>query len=206
MWSSHRLFRGSAALAVVTARDLAFLLFKVIPAEASPDAETPAESLLQLQLVKRCLCNNIISIQASMAFAQPAVKDNFLYNGDLFVDVGNLNRHKRASVAEITEVLRPDLKKSKNTAAVKDPVGHWYEAQLIHYGLPPSKDKARAKMRLLENLNQSKLKVPPHITAIESELKKDFTAAERKAKAQYKASLAPTPSTQKDGPSTKKRK
>ena len=96
-----------------------------------------------------------------MAFAQPAVKDNFLYNGDLFVDVGNLNRHKRASVAEITEVLRPDLKNVKNAAAVKDPVGHWYEAQLIHYGLPPSKDKARAKMRLLENLNQSKLTVPP---------------------------------------------
>ncbi|KAL8756087.1 MAG: hypothetical protein Q9199_003186 [Rusavskia elegans] len=135
-----------------------------------------------------------------MAFAQPAVKDNFLYNGDLFVDVGNLNRHKRASVAEITEVLRPDLKKSKNAAAVKDPVGHWYEAQLIHYGLPPSKDKARAKMRLLENLNQSKLKVPPQITAIESELKKEFAAAERKVKAQYKQSM------QIETPSTKKRK
>ncbi|KAI4259318.1 MAG: hypothetical protein L6R42_004631, partial [Xanthoria sp. 1 TBL-2021] len=113
-----------------------------------------------------------------MAFAQPAVKDNFLYNGDLFVDVGNLNRHKRASVAEITEVLRPDLKKPRNAAGVKDPVGHWYEAQLIHYGLPPSKDKARAKMRLLENLNQSKLK----------------------AKAQYKQSM------QIETPSTKKRK
>lgn len=142
-----------------------------------------------------------------MAFAQPAVKDSFLYNGDLFVDVGNCNRHKRASVAEITDVLRPDLKKpNKNAAAVKDPVGHWYEAQLIHYGLPPSKDKARAKMRLLENLNQSKLIVPPRITAIESELKKEFAAAERKAKAQYKAGLAATQSTQTETSSTKKRK
>ena len=141
-----------------------------------------------------------------MAFAQPVVKDNFVYNGDLFVDVGNLNRHKRASVAELTEVLRPDLKKPKNAAAVKDPVGHWYEAQLIHYGLPPSKDKARAKMRLLENLNQSKLSVPPQITAIETALKKEFAAAERKAKAQHKASLAATPSMQKDSVSTKKRK
>ncbi|KAL8912576.1 MAG: hypothetical protein Q9171_002440 [Xanthocarpia ochracea] len=141
-----------------------------------------------------------------MAFAQPVVKDKFVYNGDLFVDVGNLNRHKRASIAELTEVLRPDLKKPKNAAAVKDPVGHWYEAQLIHYGLPPSKDKARAKMRLLENLNQSKLSVPPQITAIETTLKEEYAAAERKAKAQYKASLAATPSTQKDSVSTKKRK
>ena len=141
-----------------------------------------------------------------MAFAQPAVKDNFLYNGDLFVDVGNLNRHKRASVAEITEVLRPDLKNVKNAAAVKDPVGHWYEAQLIHYGLPPSKDKARAKMRLLENLNQSKLTVPPRIAAIEAELKKEFAAAERKAKVQYKAFLAATQSMPEEGPPTKKRK
>ncbi|CAL8583725.1 hypothetical protein XPA_009344 [Xanthoria parietina] len=141
-----------------------------------------------------------------MAFAQPAVKDNFLYNGDLFVDVGNLNRHKRASVAEITEVLRPDLKNVKNAAAVKDPVGHWYEAQLIHYGLPPSKDKARAKMRLLENLNQSKLTVPPRIAAIEAELKKEFAAAERKAKVQYKAGLAATQSMPEEGPPSKKRK
>lgn len=59
-----------------------------------------------------------------MAFAQPAIRDNFLYNGDLYVDVGNLNRHKRAPIAEITEVLRPNLKKAKHGAPVKDPVGH----------------------------------------------------------------------------------
>ncbi|KAL8880412.1 MAG: hypothetical protein Q9198_002173 [Flavoplaca austrocitrina] len=101
-----------------------------------------------------------------MAFAQPVVKDNFVYNGDLFVNVGNLNRHKRASVAELTEVLRPDLK----------------------------------------GLRMSKLSVPPQITAIETALKKEFAAAERKARAQYKASLAATPLTQKESASTKKRK
>ena len=84
-----------------------------------------------------------------MAFAAPIVRNNFHYNGDLYVDVGNLNRHKCASVAEITEVLRPDLKKKpKGGLPPKDPVGHWYEAQLVHYGLPPSKDKARAKLKL----------------------------------------------------------
>ncbi|KAL8650669.1 MAG: hypothetical protein Q9210_003698 [Variospora velana] len=141
-----------------------------------------------------------------MAFAPPAVRDNFSYNGELYVDVGNLNRHKRASVADITQVLRPDLNKSKNDAPVKDPVGHWYEAQLIHYGLPPSKDKARAKMRLLENLNKSNLHVPPSIISLESDLKKEFAAPERKAKAQHKAAIAATQSTPAKEAQSKKRK
>lgn len=141
-----------------------------------------------------------------MAFAPPAVRDSFSYNGELYVDVGNLNRHKRASVAEITQVLRPDLTKSKKNAPVKDPVGHWYEAQLIHYGLPPSKDKARAKMRLLENLNNAHLNVPPSIISLESDLKKEFAAAERKIKAQHKAAIAVTQSTSAKEAQTKKRK
>ena len=93
-----------------------------------------------------------------MAFAPPVSRGYFYYHDGLYVDVGNLNRHKRASVEEIRTILRPDLIKSKNAALgpPKDQVGHWYEAQLIHYGLPPSKDKARAKMRLLEALNSSK--------------------------------------------------
>ncbi|KAI4113871.1 MAG: hypothetical protein LQ345_005241 [Seirophora villosa] len=141
-----------------------------------------------------------------MAFAPPAVRDSFSYNGELYVDVGNLNRHKRASVAELTQILRPDLNKSKKNAPVKDPVGHWYEAQLIHYGLPPSKDKARAKMRLLENLNNANLNVPPSIISLESDLKKEFAAAERKIKAQHKAAIALTQSTSAKEAQSKKRK
>lgn len=129
-----------------------------------------------------------------MTFAPPVSRDNFHYNGSLFVDVGNLNRHGRATVDEITSILRPDVKKPKKASLdpPKDQVGHWYEAQLIHYGLPPSKDKARAKMRLLEALNQSTLVVPPNIAKMEADMKKEYAAAERKAKAQYKASIAPT--------------
>ena len=141
-----------------------------------------------------------------MAFAPPAVRGNFLYNGDLYVDVGNFNRHKRASIAEISEVLRPDLKKTKSSIPVKDPVGHWYEAQLIHYGLPPSKDKARAKMRLLENLNKSNLNVPSSIVAMEAELKKEFASAARKAKAQHKADMAASQSISSKPVQNKKRK
>lgn len=87
----------------------------------------------------------------------------------------------------------------------KDQVGHWYEAQLIHYGLPPSKDKARAKMRLLEALNNSALNVPTSITTMEAEMKKEYAAAERKIKAQLKASETPA---QKSEPNAvgKKRK
>ena len=128
-----------------------------------------------------------------MTFAPPVSRGNFHYNGNLYVDVGNYNRHERATVEEVTAFLRPDLKKSKKVSVdlSKDQVGHWYEAQLIHYGLPPSKDKARAKMRLLEALNQSKLIVPSNIVNMEAEMKKEYAAAERKAKAQYKASVVP---------------
>ena len=129
-----------------------------------------------------------------MSFAPPVGRDGFYFNGELYVETGNLNRHKRASIPEITAILRSDLKKPKNAPATspKDPVGHWYEAQLIHYGLPPSKDKARAKMRLLEALNGSKLVVPANITKLEADLKKEYAAADRKAKAQYKAGLNAT--------------
>lgn len=137
-----------------------------------------------------------------MSFASPVSRDGFHYNGDLHIEVGNLNRHKRASIPEITALLRPDLKKSK-AIPTKDAVGHWYEAQLIHYGLPPSKDKARAKMRLLEALNNSTLVVPAGIKRLEESMRKEFDAAERKAKAAYKAGL--TNAAEKPG-SSKKRK
>lgn len=122
-----------------------------------------------------------------MSFAPPISRDRFHYNGDLYVEVGNLNRHKRASIAEISAFLRPDLTKSKGKPInSKDEVGHWYTAQLIHYGLPPTQDKARAKIRLLEALNASKLVVPPEIKKLEDSLHKEYQAAERKAKAAYK--------------------
>ena len=61
---------------------------------------------------------------------------------------------------------------------------------MVHYGLPPSKDKARAKMRLLDALNTGKLSVPASMQEVEKSLKKQYTAAERKAKADQKAQEA----------------
>ena len=49
-----------------------------------------------------------------------------------------------------------------------------YSTQLIHYGLPITKDKNAAKVRLLNALNQFKLEVPAWILKMEGELKKEW--------------------------------
>lgn len=60
-------------------------------------------------------------------------------------------------------------------------------------------------MRLLEALNTLKLAVSAEIVRLEAQLKKDFAAADRKAKALYKAEIG---ATRKCEPTTagKKRK
>ena len=123
-----------------------------------------------------------------MSFTAPISRDGFLYDGDLYAEVGNLNRHKRASVTKLKALLRPDLVTNPNQT--QDEVGHWYEAQCIHYGLPPSKTKSVAKVRLLNALNSGLLEVPRSIQRLEDEMRKEWNAAEKKAKAAYKATLS----------------
>ena len=135
-----------------------------------------------------------------MSFAAPVSKDGFFYNGDLWVELSSgLHRHKRATIPELSELLGPDKKsKSARPPGEKDNVGHWWEAQLLHYGLPPSRSKAVCKVRLLEALNSRSLAVPPSIKKVEDDLRKEFNAAERKAKAEHKAQMkeaTPTVST-----------
>ncbi|KAK4995610.1 hypothetical protein LTR66_004613 [Elasticomyces elasticus] len=112
---------------------------------------------------------------------QPVTRGDFVYRNIFFVDVGNQNLHPRASVAELTALLRPDLGSASSSAA-KDQVGHWYEAQLVHYGLPRSKVKNTAKMRLLQALNEGKLGVPAELVRQEAQMKKEYLAAKRKDK------------------------
>lgn len=103
------------------------------------------------------------------------VRGEFVYRDTLLVDVGgDGKRHPRASPDELRTLL--------NGKASKDQVGHWYEAQLIHYGLQRSKEKNTAKVRLQQALGAGKFKVPPHIADMESQMKKDYAAAVRKAK------------------------
>lgn len=122
-----------------------------------------------------------------MSFAAPISRHGFFYNGDLHVEVGDFNRHKRATLQELIALLRPDLKQSRAAAPPKDQVGHWYEAQLLHYGLPGSKVKATAKIRLLDALNAKKLAVPAWVSKLEDDLRKEYNAADKKARTEYKA-------------------
>lgn len=94
------------------------------------------------------------------ALALPISRDDFIYHGQLYVDAGNMNRHPRASVAELTEFFRPKLSETNATLLPKDQVGHWNEAQLVHYGLSRTKNKSTAKVRLFDALNSGKLAVP----------------------------------------------
>jgi hypothetical protein len=124
-----------------------------------------------------------------MSFAPPARRGDFLFSSVLYADPGNNNRHPRASVAELAALLRPEApnlySKGQQPAAAspaKDPPWHFYSAQLIHYGLPVTKDKNGAKVRLLTAMNQFKLEVPAWILKLEGELKKEWETENRKMK------------------------
>ncbi|KAK0365447.1 hypothetical protein LTR91_005936 [Friedmanniomyces endolithicus] len=108
--------------------------------------------------------------------APSVTRGEFLYRDTLFVDVGGEGkRHPRAAETELKALLSGKTQQ-------KDQVAHWYEAQLIHYGLQRSKDKNTAKVRLQQALSQGKLKIPSHISDMETQMKKDYAAAVRKAK------------------------
>ncbi|KAI4918480.1 hypothetical protein J4E90_002864 [Alternaria incomplexa] len=122
-------------------------------------------------------------------FAPPARFGDFIYSSVLYADPGNGNHHGRASVAELAALLRPEApnlyskgRKPEVATPAKDQVWHFYSAQLIHYGLPVTKDKNAAKVRLLNAMNQFKLEVPAWVLKVESELKAEWEAENRKLK------------------------
>jgi hypothetical protein len=109
--------------------------------------------------------------------ASPEIRrGDFLYHDTLFVDVGNNKRHPRASASDLKNLLLP------KGAAPKDEVAHWYEAQLIHYGLQRTKDKNTAKVRLTSAISAKALTVPAYIAQMEADMKREYAAAIRKAK------------------------
>ncbi|KAK8039244.1 hypothetical protein PG993_007655 [Apiospora rasikravindrae] len=110
-----------------------------------------------------------------MASAAPVSRDGFAFaNGDLYAEASGHNRHRRATLAE--------LKTHFKSGNEKDHPAHWFEAQLLHYGLPPSKTKAVARMRLFDAVNGGGLKVPAPVSKLEGELKKEWTKLDREAK------------------------
>jgi chemotaxis protein histidine kinase CheA len=100
------------------------------------------------------------------------VADNF------FVESSGNHFHPRAPVSDLQVHFQPGNNKDKDYTA------HWYEAQLLHYGLPPSKSKAVAKMRLLDAVNSGKLAVPKEILKIEADLKKEWKKKDKEARAE----------------------
>jgi hypothetical protein len=100
-------------------------------------------------------------------FAPPARRGDFLYSSVLYADPGKGNHHARASVAELAALLQPEApnlytkgRKPEVATPGKDPVCHYYSAQLLHYGLPFTKEKNAVKVRLLNAMNSIQLEVP----------------------------------------------
>ncbi|KLP05472.1 uncharacterized protein Y057_6016 [Fusarium fujikuroi] len=107
--------------------------------------------------------------------APPAAEDGFAFaDGVFFAQSSGQNRHRRATATE--------LKEHFTSGNDKDHPAHCFEAQLIHYGLPPSKTKSVARMRLFDAVNAGNLKVPASVSKLETKLKKEWTKNDREAK------------------------
>jgi membrane protein involved in colicin uptake len=105
----------------------------------------------------------------------PVTNGQFSFNVDTFyVAASGGQIHRRAAPPEIKALY------DTSVDSTPDHPGHWYEAQLIHYGLPPSKVKATAKMRLLKALQDGALSVPKESIQIEKNLKKEWKKQDSK--------------------------
>lgn len=127
-----------------------------------------------------------------MSQLPPSTRDNWSYSGDFHVEASGHNRHRRATVPELKAIF-------DGTDSTKDRPAHWYEAQLIHYGLPPSKTKGTAKMRLFDAVGKGNLAVPAHILKVEADLKKDWNKRDREAKQALKKASTPATTTKVTG-------
>lgn len=114
-----------------------------------------------------------------MSSTAPVSKNGFHFaNGELRAEASNSNRHRRATLPELQALFHPP----PGHAAPKDPPPHWYEAQLLHYGLQSSKTKGTAAKRLLDALNRVGLEVPKQVSEVEKALKREWEGNERKAR------------------------
>lgn len=100
-------------------------------------------------------------------------------NGVFFAESSGRNKHPRAT----NEELRAHFAFGSET----DHTAHWFEAQLMHYGLRPSKVKSVARMRLFDAIRGGTLSVPLHITELEQKLKEEWTNRDRDERRAAKA-------------------
>ncbi|KAI0189447.1 hypothetical protein F4808DRAFT_34882 [Astrocystis sublimbata] len=133
-----------------------------------------------------------------MSLAAPVTRDGFAYaSGDLFAHASNHNSHRRATVSELQDHFK--------NGSDKDHPAHWFEAQLLHYGLAPSKTKSVARMRLFDAMNAGNLVVPAPIQKLERELKKEWAKSEREAKKALKTQNTPQPAATTSAPAKKRK-
>ncbi|CAG8209518.1 unnamed protein product [Penicillium olsonii] len=126
------------------------------------------QNSVQAALAKRGLPEELSS-QTTIQNMTPVTEGPFSFNVDTFyVSASGGQIHRRAAPPEIKALYDT----STDSQGTNDHPGHWYEAQLLHYGLPPSKVKATAKMRLLKALQGGGLSVPKEVNQIENKLKK----------------------------------
>lgn len=116
----------------------------------------------------------ISSVSPSWQGAAPIARKGFAFgNGIFFADTPGNNRHARASIAELQEHFK--------SGSANDHPAHWFEAQLLHYDLKPSKLKSVARMRLFDAVNEG-LVLPGWISRLEGDLKKEWTKMDREAR------------------------
>ena len=130
-------------------------------------------------------------------YASPVSRDGFFHSGDSFYVEIDKHRHGRTDSTALFHLLTytepsPLLTKAGTVAKRqrlphKDPPGHFYSAQLIHYGLKPMKTKAAAKKQLLASYMASgSLVVLQSIMKLEETLKKEYLRANQLAKNTHK--------------------
>lgn len=87
--------------------------------------------------------------------------------------------HPRATYSELDDIFSAPLGDKRNRADHQD---HWYEAQLLHFGLPPTRSKATAKMRLMDAFQDGTLDVPQEILKMETTLARNWIKQDLEAR------------------------
>ncbi|OQD81012.1 hypothetical protein PENANT_c030G07981 [Penicillium antarcticum] len=109
----------------------------------------------------------------------PVSHGKFSYNVDTFYVEASGNIYRRAIPAELRALFDASIPDSNQRP---DHPAHWFEAQLLHYGLSPSKAKATAKMRLSDAIQDGALEVPLELVQMEKRLKREWKRQDEAAR------------------------
>ncbi|KAJ5513253.1 hypothetical protein N7463_002805 [Penicillium fimorum] len=110
----------------------------------------------------------------------PVYHGQWSYNIDTLYATSSCGHvHPRATYSELEDIFSTALGVIRHRP---DNPSHWYEAQLLHFGLPPTKYKATAKMRLMDAFQDGTLHVPEEILRIEETLNRNWIKQDLEAR------------------------